>query len=53
MSENRVLGIFERKGQKEQRTSEKYTRASQFVTYSFSKNYVGGSDRGELVYATC
>ena len=31
MSENRVLRIFDLKGQKEPRTSEKYTRALKFV----------------------
>ena len=31
MSENKVLRIFDLKGQKQPRTSEKYTRALQFV----------------------
>jgi len=31
MSENKMLRIFDLKGQKEPRTSEKYTRALRFV----------------------
>ena len=48
--ENRVLRIFELKGAEVAEGFRKITRASLFVI--FSKCYIGGSDREELVDAT-
>jgi len=51
MCEKRVLRIFELKGAEVAEGFRKITRASLFVI--FSKYYIGGSDREELVDATC